>query len=69
VLSVPPCGRPLRLGHLLILPQLPVPQPDREEGLDAGSQVEGFAGPAGSDGLGVRVVEAVHLSKSMTLGR
>jgi hypothetical protein len=36
---------------------------DGEEGLDAGTQIEGFVGPAGSDGLGVGMLEAVHSSK------
>ena len=35
---------------------------DGEQGLDAGVQVEGFTGPAGSDGSGVGMLEAVHRS-------
>jgi hypothetical protein len=31
-------------------------------------QIEGFAGPAGSDGLGVGMLEAVHHSQFITLG-
>jgi hypothetical protein len=41
---------------------------DGEEGLDAGMQIEGFAGPAGSDGLGVGMLEAVHRNQFITLG-
>jgi hypothetical protein len=41
------------LGGLLIL----VWQFDSEKGLDAGVQVEGFTGAAGTDGLSVGVVE------------
>jgi hypothetical protein len=41
---------------------------DGEEGLDAGIQIEGFVGPAGSDGLGVGMLEAVHSSKLIMLG-
>ena len=36
---------------------------DGEEGLDAGMQVESFAGPAGPDGSGVGMLEAVHFSE------
>jgi hypothetical protein len=40
---------------------------DGEEGLDAGVQVEGFASPAGPDGVGVGMVEAVHRGELITL--
>jgi hypothetical protein len=40
---------------------------DGEEGLDAGVQVEGFASPAGPDGVGVGMVEAVHRGELLTL--
>jgi hypothetical protein len=33
---------------------------DGEEGLDAGVEVERVAGPAGPDGFGVGMLEAVH---------
>jgi hypothetical protein len=33
---------------------------DGEEGLDAGVEVEGFTGPAGSDCHGLGMVDAVH---------
>jgi hypothetical protein len=38
-------------------------QLDGEEGLHAGVEVESFTGPAGSDGLGGWVMEAVHCSE------
>ena len=41
---------------------------DGEQGLHAGMQVEGFTRPAGSDGAGGWVLEAVHRSQSITLG-
>jgi hypothetical protein len=36
--------------------------------LDARVEVERFTGPAGSDGLGVWMLEAVHRSQSILLG-
>jgi hypothetical protein len=33
---------------------------DAEQGLDAGVEVERLTGPAGSDGVGVGMLEAVH---------
>jgi hypothetical protein len=51
------------LGGLLIKISGRLREFDGEEGLDAGIQIEGFAGPAGSDGLGVGMLEAVHSSK------
>jgi hypothetical protein len=42
---------------------------DGEDGLDAGVQVEGFAGPAGSDRLSVGMQEAIHRSWVIMLGR
>ena len=51
----------LALGRLLILIFAGFGEFDGEEGLDAGVQVERFAGPAGSDGAGIGMVEAVHL--------
>jgi hypothetical protein len=36
--------------------------------LDTGMQIEGFACPAGLDGLGVAMVEAIHLKQAITLG-
>ncbi len=41
---------------------------DSEEHLDAGVEIEGFAGPAGSDDLGVGVVEAVDCGQLVALG-
>ena len=56
------------LCRLLILVQRLLWQFDGEEGLRAGVQVEGFAGPAGSDGTGVGVLEAVHARELFGLG-
>ena len=54
-------GRIFRsLGGLLILVFVGFGEFDGKEGLDAGVQVEGFAGPSGSDGAGVGMLEAVH---------
>jgi hypothetical protein len=52
----------LALGRLLILAFARCGEFDGEEGLDAGVQIEGFAGPAGSDDAGIGMMEAVHLS-------
>ena len=41
---------------------------DGEEGLDTGVEVEGFAGPARSDDLGVGVLEAVDRLSAPTPG-
>jgi hypothetical protein len=49
-----------RSGRLLILAIVRLGEFDGEEGLDAGVQIEGFAGPAGSDGAGIGMVEAIH---------
>ena len=51
-----------RSGRLLILAIVRLGEFDGEEGLDAGVQIEGFAGPAGSDGAGIGMVEAIHSS-------
>jgi hypothetical protein len=48
------------LGRLLILLWGGFRLFDGEESLDAGVEVEGFAGPVGSDGVGVGMLEAVH---------
>jgi hypothetical protein len=40
---------------------------DGEQGLHAGVQVEGLTGPAGSDGSGVGVLEAIHRSQLIML--
>ena len=50
------------LGGLLILVFAGLGEFDGEEGLHAGVQVEGFAGPAGSDGAGSRMLEAIYSS-------
>jgi hypothetical protein len=56
------------LGGLLILLEALIMQLDGEQRLDTGVQVERFTGPAGSDGLGVWMVETSNLSQSITLG-
>jgi hypothetical protein len=58
---------PIQLRGLLIKIRGRLGECDGEEGLDAGVEVEGFTGPAGSDGLGVRMLEAVHRSQLITL--
>jgi hypothetical protein len=56
------------LCRLLILVQRLMSQFDGEEGLHAGVQIEGFAGPAGSDDAGVGVLEAVHVRELIVMG-
>jgi hypothetical protein len=41
---------------------------DSEERLDAGAEIEGFAGPAGPDDLGVGVLEAVDRGQPVPVG-
>ena len=53
---------------LLILLLGPFGELDSEESLDAGVEVERFAGPARSDDLGVGVLEAVDRGQPVTLG-
>jgi hypothetical protein len=57
---------PIQLRGLLIKIRGRLGECDGEEGLDAGVEVEGFTGPAGSNGLGVRMLEAVHRSQLIT---
>ena len=56
-------------GLLIKLLGLPLGEFDGEESVDAGVQVEGLTGPAGSDSGGVWMVEAVHLGQPIMLSR
>jgi hypothetical protein len=56
------------LGRLLIKVRVRLAEFDGEEGLDADVQVEGFTGPAGSDGAGIGMLKAVHPGEPITAG-
>ena len=58
----------MTLGRLLILVLAGCGELEGEEGLDAGVEVEGFAGPARSDDLGVGMIEAVDCGQPVTMG-
>jgi hypothetical protein len=56
-------GTKTLLGRRLLILLWLLGQFDGEEGLHTSVEIEHFAGPAGSDGLGVGMVEAVHRRK------